>query len=190
MSGKLNNLKLEWLVLVLGSVLGVLSSFIQLIERINYADNPATSLACNINSVLSCSTVFDGWQSSVFGFSNSIICLTFFSIMLGVALSGKYGTKISYKLRLLMHLISLFFLVFGAWYLYQSAFSIGALCLFCTFCYIGVVSINWSWLRINFADIQIINNKKFIKAKEHGLDTFLWALWLLIISGMFVFALI
>ena len=186
---KIKNIN-EWNVLIIGSFIGLVASFIQIIERINYAENPTSNLLCNINSALSCSNVFSGWQSSVFGFSNSIMCLTFFSIMFGIALSGRFNKGFSKILGLVMHFFSLFFLLFGAWYLHQSVFSIGAICLFCIFCYSGVIAINWSWLRINMGNIYFISKntqRSFERAKNRGLDTFLWILWGLIIASMFLF---
>jgi hypothetical protein len=90
-----------------------------------------------------------------------------------------------------MHFFSVFFLFFGAWYLQQSAFDIGALCLFCIFCYGGVILINWSWLRININDLPLLakkqkNNMQKIMAK--GGDTFFWILWALLFVFMLVLA--
>ena len=185
------NLSLPWGILTAGSTIGAIASFIQIIERIQYADEPLQKLTCDVNSVFSCSSVFDGWQSSVFGFSNAIMCLAFFSVSLGVALSGLLGAQLSKNLRLVMQFFSLFFLGFGAWYLQQSAFSIGALCIFCIFCYAGVIAMNWAWLRINSNDLPFIhsNQKQSInKAFVKGIDTFIWILWALLIAGMFVIA--
>ena len=171
--------------------MGAIASFIQIIERIAYGDNPLKSLSCDINSVFSCSNVFDGWQSSVFGFSNSIMCLLFFGVMLGVGLSGLFGAQLAKGLRLVMHFFSVFFLFFGAWYLQQSAFAIGALCLFCIFCYSGVIAINWAWLRLNIDDLPLLSNPAKAKVKKSfakGADTFAWIMWGLVIAGMFVIA--
>lgn len=183
-------LQLPWLVLVAGSVVGAFASFVQIIERIQLADKPIKALSCDLNSVFSCSSVFDGWQSSVFGFSNSIMCLLFFAVMLGVALGGLFGSQLAKGLRLTMHFFSLFFLGFGAWYLQQSAFDIGALCIFCMFCYAGVIAINWSWLRINARDLPISSRYKLClqKGTKHGADTFFWVIWAVAFACMFVIA--
>lgn len=180
-----------WLVLTIGSLVGAVASFIQIIERIAFADNPLANLSCDINSAFSCSSVFDGWQSSVFGFSNSIMCLLFFGVMLGISLSGLFGSQLAKGLRLTMHFFSVFFLFFGAWYLQQSAFDIGALCLFCIFCYSGVILINWSWLRINHQDLPMLSSKqknKLSKFISKGGDTFFWLLWAFVFIGMFIVA--
>lgn len=178
-----------WLFVVIGSAIGALASFIQVIERISYGDNPVKALACDINSVFSCSNVFDGWQSSVFGFSNAIMCLLFFGVMLGVGLSGLFGSLLAKGLRLTMHFFSIFFLFFGAWYLQQSTFVIGALCIFCMFCYVGVIAINWAWLRINVNDLPLLSaagKKKLEKSFASGADTFAWIMWGLLFAAMFI----
>lgn len=180
-----------WSTLTFGAAVGATASFVQVIERISYGDNPVKSLACDINSVFSCSSVFDGWQSSVFGFSNAIMCLLFFGVMLGVGLSGLLGSLLAKGLRLTMHFFSVFFLFFGAWYLQQSAFAIGALCIFCMFCYAGVIAINWAWLRINVDDLPLIGlngKKKLKKAFKSGADTFGWIMWGLLFAAMFIIA--
>jgi uncharacterized membrane protein len=185
------SLSLPWLFVVIGAAVGALASFIQVIERISYGDNPVKALSCDLNSVFSCSSVFDGWQSSVFGFSNSIMCLLFFGVMLGVGLTGLFGSQVAKGLRLTMQFFSVFFLFFGAWYLQQSAFAIGALCTFCMFCYSGVIAINWAWLRLNVHDLPLLSattKQSIADSFKKGTDTFLWVLWAFVIAGMFVIA--
>ena len=176
------NVKKAWLVASVGSAVGLVASFIQTIERISYADQPLKALTCDINSVFSCSSVFDGWQSSFFGFSNSIMSLAFFAVVFGVSISGVTGSLINKYLRYVMHFFSVFFLAFGAWYLYQTVYAIGALCIFCIFIYTGVILLNWAFLRININDLakspQL--NVKAHKLMANGTDTFLWVLWALI----------
>ncbi|MDQ5885264.1 MAG: hypothetical protein QG645_427 [Patescibacteria group bacterium] len=180
-TNKVNNNK-SWIIASVGSAIGLIASFIQTIERISYADQPLKALTCDINSIFSCSSVFDGWQSSFFGFSNSIMSLTFFAVVFGVSISGATGSIINKYLRYVMHFFSVFFLAFGAWYLHQTVYAIGALCIFCIFIYSGVILLNWAFLRININDLvkspQL--NTKFHKLMVSGADTFLWVLWALI----------
>lgn len=180
--------KQQWAILVLGASVGLIASFLQTIERITWADNKDAILACDINNVLSCSSVFGAWQSSVFGFSNSIMCLAFFGILLGIGLAGLFGSIIAKNLRLTMHFFSVFFLFFGAWYLMQSALVINALCLFCIFCYAGVIIMNWAWLRLNINDLGLSKNvNKALKTwMSKGADTFFWIMWALAFIGMFI----
>jgi uncharacterized membrane protein len=182
---------ISWGILTAGASVGAVASFIQIIERIQFAEQPLQKLSCDVNSVFSCSSVFDGWQSSVFGFSNAIMCLAFFGVSLGVGLSGLFGSQLAKNLRLIMQFFAIFFLGFGAWYLQQSAFSIGALCIFCIFCYSGVIAMNWAWLRINYNDLPLLSSQHKTSLKKvfsKGIDTFAWLLWALCIAGMFIIA--
>lgn len=174
MTTKQYTTKTQWAILTAGSLVGLVASFIQATERIEYAKNPKLLLSCDVNSVFSCSNVFDAWQSSVFGFSNSLMCIVFFSLILGVAVVGLTGGQLNKYLAYTMQFFSLFFLGFGAWYLQQSAFVINSLCVFCIFCYSGVIAINWAWLRINLSFLNpksafAIHTKSLI---SRGLDTF------------------
>lgn len=183
------HLKTAWFVLAVSTAVGAIAAFIQTIERISFADNPTVALACDVNSVFSCSNVFDAWQSSVFGFSNSIMCLAFFAITFGVAIAGLNADKLGKALRLVMHFFGVFFFFFGAWYLQQSTFVIDSLCIFCIFCYLGVIGLNWAWLRINANDLPQSKSAhlRLNKAIEHGIDTFFWILWGIGIAGMFIY---
>lgn len=181
--------KNAWLIATIGAGVGAIASFIQTVERISFADNPTATLACDVNSVFSCSSVFSEWQSSVFGFSNSIMCLLFFGVLLGIGLAGLTGSLIAKGLRLTLHFFSIFFLFFGAWYLQQSTFAIGALCIFCMFCYSGVIALNWAWLRINAGDLPLSASAKkaLHRAITRGADTFFWILWAIVIAAMFIY---
>ncbi len=185
-----NHMKYPWLAVLFGSLIGAVASFLQVIERIEWAARPSTPLACDLTSSVSCSTVFGAWQSSFFGFSNAILCLTFFAVMFGFGLAGLFSaTMPGRRTRLVMHFFALFFLGFGAWYLQQSAFVIGAFCIYCVACYTGVILMNWGWLRLNAEDMPLGTRQKnslksFIKK---GNDTFVWALYALIFVAMFAF---
>ncbi len=178
-----------WATLVGAASVGMLASFIQTIERIDWGSNPKAPLVCDINSVFSCNSVFGAWQSRVFGFPNSLMCVVFFAVLLGVGLAGLTGSALNRKLRLVLHFFSVFFLGFGAWYLLESAYVIKALCIFCIFCYAAVIALNWAWLRINAADLPIkaSYNKALIKSFDKGADSFFWLLWTLTIAALLFF---
>jgi uncharacterized membrane protein len=177
-----------FLVGTIGASVGLLASFLQAIQTINHYKTPENPLSCNINSVFNCSGVFDAWQSSFFGFSNSLMCMAFFAISIGILISGFSGSKIHKNLRLIIHFFTLFFLGFGAWYLWSSAYVIGALCIYCIFCYAGVIVLNWAWMRINVDDLPIdkkfINKIKVFIANDN--DSVFWITWATATALMFV----
>lgn len=167
--------KSTWWVLSIASLVGLLASFVQTVERIEYAKNAKLALRCNINGVFSCSSVFDAWQSSVFGFSNSLMCIVFFAISLGAAIAALSGSSLHKNYRLILWGASVFFLGFGAWYIWQSAYVINALCIFCIFCYGAVIAMNWAWLRINSSLLNGSNAGKKLQAMvSKNIDSYVW----------------
>ena len=176
--------KKYWLTIVAASVIGLVSSLIQTIERINYAEHPVTKLSCDINSIFSCSNVFSAWQSRVFGFSNSLVCMMFFGVTMGLALAAAYSNGLRRKLRLVFHFFSVFFLGFGAWYLWQSTYRIGYVCIFCLFCYSAVILMNWAWFRLHYQELFGKKHDDFVR---RGGDIFLALLWTIVIAAMIIF---
>lgn len=178
-----------WWTITGASFIGLISSLIQTIERIDFAKKPDVPLTCDINAIFSCSNVFDAWQSSVFGFSNSLICMIFFALTAGVALAAASGSKLHHNLRYIFHFFSVFFLGFGAWYLWQSTFNIGYVCIFCLFCYGAVIVMNWAWFRIHYSELPV-KKKTAVKIEnfvKDGGDMFIAILWALFIAGMIFF---
>ncbi len=173
-----------WQTLTGAALVGATASFIQIIERIQYAEAPTRQLFCNLNSVFSCSNVFAAWQSSVFGFSNAIMCLAFFVTIFGAALAGLTGAQLSRNLRAWLQGLSVFFLLFGAWYLWQSTYVIGALCIFCIFCYAAVILMNFAWLRLNAEDFPLKSGREGMRwLVARNADVALWVIWTLTVAG-------
>lgn len=164
--------------MTLGASVGLLASFFQLLEKITLLKNSEAVLTCNLNSVLSCSNVLNAPQSSVFGFPNSMMCLVFFGLMLSAGLIGWFGAQINVRIRILYQLFALFFVGFGFWYLWQSIFNIGALCLYCLFCYSGLLLINAMWFRLNYKDYRLGKRLRRVADKmvASGADLFFWCL--------------
>lgn len=169
-------------VMALGSGVGLIASFLQLLEKITLLKNADAVLTCNIDSVFSCTNVLNAWQSSVFGFPNSLMCVVFFAFMLGVSLAG-ISSPINKRLRLTSQAISVFFLGFGLWFLEQSTFAIEALCIFCIFCYTGLIMINATWLRLNTDDLPFGKYRYTLnKCYKKGTDIFGWVIYGLVIA--------
>lgn len=167
-----------------GSLVGMIAAFLQTLEKLTLIKNPNSELYCNLNSVFSCSNVLNSPQASVFGFPNSIMCLMLFTVFFSVALVGLGGGTISKKVRISIQTLSLFTLGFALWFLWQSTYRIGSLCIFCLFCFAGLLSVNWGWLRLNANDLPIpeSSTKKVRLAIAAGADTFAWILLAMLVA--------
>lgn len=175
--------KLLYGTLTVAAIVGFVASFLQMLEKITLIGNPQSALTCNLNAVFSCSNILNAPQSSVFGFPNSLLCISFFALMLSAGLIGWTGGLIGRRLRLFYQAMALFFVGFGFWYLWESIFNIGSLCIFCIFCYSSVLVISGVWFRLNYKDMPVSKKvqRLFNRAVSSGYDIFLWLLIALII---------
>jgi uncharacterized membrane protein len=163
-------------IMTVGGAIGTLAAFLQTLEKIRLLKNDEATLICNLNSVFSCTNVLNAWQSSVFGFPNSLMCMMLFTIFGSIALVGAAGGKLPRRVRLGVQGLSLFTLGFALWFLWQSTYAIGSLCIFCLFCFAGLLAVNWGWLRINAADLPIGEWGRIAvkRAIDSGADVFIW----------------
>lgn len=136
-----------WLMLV-GGVLGVVSGAWQTVARIAYASGGDTGSICEINAVLSCNSAFSHWQSSALGIPNSLISLPVFALLAGAGLAGVLGTRLSRAFAATLLGVTVFMAGFLTWYLQQSAFALGVLCLYCTVCAVGLVLVGIGVTRV------------------------------------------
>lgn len=162
--------------MAIGGTIGLIAAFLQTTEKIQLLKNANKALICDLNSIFSCSNVLNAWQSSVFGFPNSLMCLMFFTIFAVVGLAGLCGTVLPRGFRLGIHTLSLFVLGFALWFLWQSIYAIGSLCILCIFCFAGLLLVNWAWLRINANDLPIGDAGRALLARviKSNADTFFW----------------
>ncbi len=166
-----------------GGAIGLIASFLEVVEYQQVLKNAHTTLTCDLNSVFNCSPVLTAWQGKLFGFPNAMLCMIFFTLMLGTALAGLTGGTLVRKFRLSLQGIALFFLGFALWFFWESIYRIGALCILCIFCLFGLLLLNWGWMRINAADLPIGAKARSVVQRgiKTGADTFVW-----IVLGMVV----
>ncbi len=138
-----------WFVLMLvGGLLGVVSGAWQTVERIAYASGSNADAFCEINSVLSCNSVFSHWQSSALGIPNSLVSMPVFAMLAVGGLAGLLGTRLSRSFAATLFGMTVFMALFLTWYMQQSAFAIGVLCIYCTVCAVSVVTIGIGVTRV------------------------------------------
>lgn len=176
--------KLLYAIITVGSAIGFVASFLQILEKFTLLKNADAVLSCNLNAVFNCSNILNAPQSSVFGFPNSLPSVTFFVLMLSAGLIGWTGGLITKKLRFAYQALSVFFIGFGFWFLWQSIFNVGNLCIFCFFNYGGLLMISGAWFRLNYKDLTLnTRNRQLLdRAVASGADIFLWVLIALMIA--------
>ncbi|WP_029114944.1 vitamin K epoxide reductase family protein [Mycobacterium sp. URHB0044] len=117
-------------VLIAG-VLGLAAAVTLTIEKIELLQNPAYVPSCNLNPVLSCGSVMVTPQAAAFGFPNPLIGVVAFSVVVvtGVLAVAKVPLPRWYWAGLAVG--TTLGVVFIHWLIYQSLYTIGALCPYC-----------------------------------------------------------
>lgn len=118
-------------ILMVGSIIGLLASFLLTLDTIKLIENPATDLPCNLNPFVSCTSAATSWQGEVFGFPNSLLGMMAFSMLFAVGVMLFSGGRARKPLWLLVNLGTLAAMIFVLWFFYQSIFNIGSLCIYC-----------------------------------------------------------
>jgi uncharacterized membrane protein len=185
-----NRIKM-YLIMTIGSTIGLVASFMQMMDKIALLKDSGTVLSCNINSALSCSTVLNSQQASVLGPPNAFISTIMFCFFLAIGLAGLTNSVISKRMRFITQSLAIFTLAFGFWFLIQSIFVIQSLCIFCVFNTFGLLLVNATWLKLNYLDIKtdtkfdsVLNN-----LVEKNYDILIWLVIAIFIiaSAMFKF---
>ncbi|RKW01737.1 MAG: hypothetical protein D8B38_04065, partial [Candidatus Saccharimonas sp.] len=82
------------LAAALGSGLGLVASFVLSLETLHLAQHPGGALNCDVNAVLSCSTVARHWSATVFGFPNSFVGMMTMPVMITVVVALLAGARL------------------------------------------------------------------------------------------------
>lgn len=119
-----------WTLLVTG-VVGWVGSAILVLERLRvYADaNYITS--CDINPWVSCGTVFQTWQASLFGFPNPLIGIVAFAVIITVAMALFAGARLANWFWWGLQAGVTLGMAFVVWLWSQALFDIYVLCIYC-----------------------------------------------------------
>lgn len=168
--------------MAISGVIGLIASFVLSIEAWQLAADASSTFGCDINSVISCSTVAQTPQARVLGFPNAFLGIFFEAIVLtvSVAIIGKtvfprwfmLGTELLYTIAL----------CFAYWLFFQSYFVIGALCPWCLLITVTTTLVWWGLTRINLMAGHLRAPEGLRRIISQGLD------WLFAGVVIFIFA--
>lgn len=125
-----------YLLMLLASAVALLVSFVLSAETLQLARNPDQLLGCDINAVLSCSTVAESWQAEIIKFAGLSYPNAFFgiaaeSVFVTVAVIGLARVKLPRWFAICTWWGGLAALAYAYWLTSQSLFVINALCPWC-----------------------------------------------------------
>lgn len=136
-------------IMLIGSALGLLASFMLSIEALILAKNSHAVLSCDLNSVLSCSTVANHWSATILGFPNSFIGVMTLPVMVTIAVALLASAKFPKWFMQAAQAGAVAGMAFATWMFYMSYIEIGALCPWCLTLDVGMTLIFFGLTRYN-----------------------------------------
>ena len=156
-------------IMLVGSGLGLLASFVLSIEALELAKNSHAVLSCDFSSALSCSAVANHWSAAILGFPNSFIGVMTLPVMVTIAAALLAGAKFPRWFMFAAQIgVSVGF-IFALWMFYMSFVEIGVLCPWCLTLDVGMLLIFGGMTRYNILT-GVITGKKVKKFVQNDYD--------------------
>jgi uncharacterized membrane protein len=176
---------LPWLLLA-GGIIGTLASLLLTIEIFDRLKDPNFVPACNLNPILSCTSVADSTQSHAFGFPNYFLGIAGYAAIATIGAVLLAGAKLKRWFWLMLEIGLVFAMSFITWLQFQTLYRIGALCIFCMIVWSVTGPLFWYTTLYNLRVENIKTPRRLNKAvafmqRHHG-DILL--VWFLIIIGL------
>jgi len=184
---QLHGLRLEkflpWLMIIAG-LIALVASVALSIEVFNRLKNPNFVPVCNLNPVLSCTSVADSSQSHIFGFPNYFMGIAGYAAVVTIGTALLAGAKFARWFWLLIEAGMVFAVAFVSWLQFQTLYRIGALCIFCMITWAATIPLFWYTSLYNIEVGNIISAKRFGPfvgfVRRHHADILI--VWFLVIT--------
>ena len=142
-------------ILVVGGIIGIVASIELIIQKISVLSNPDFVPNCDINPVLSCGSVINTEQASLFGFPNPVLGVIGFTIVIMFGALLFAGVELPRSMWLGLNLGALAGMFFVVWLVGQSLYVIGALCPWCMVVWAVTIPIFWQVTTDNLASNKL-----------------------------------
>jgi uncharacterized membrane protein len=164
---------LRWLLAV-GGAIGFLAAFVLTVERFKLLTDPTYDPTCSINTVLSCGSVMTKPQAAIFGFPNPLLGIAGFAVVTTIGVVLLTGSRLPRWFWLGLQVGVTAAAVLIHWLIYQSIYSIGALCPYCMVVWAVTVPMFWYVTLYNLRHTSVARSI----GRYHGVVIAAWALFL------------
>ncbi|MFF7676976.1 vitamin K epoxide reductase family protein [Actinacidiphila glaucinigra] len=131
-----------WLLVVCGA-LGLLASWVITIDKFKLLEDPNFVPGCSLNPIISCGNIMKSEQAHAFGFPNPMIGMVAYPVVIALAVGMLAGARYRRWFWLGLQGGTLFGVGFVTWLQYQSLYSIGSLCLWCSLAWVVTIALFW-----------------------------------------------
>jgi uncharacterized membrane protein len=139
-----------WILFVCG-LIGLVAAIELIIQKISVLSDPDFVPNCDINPVLSCGSVINTEQASLFGFPNPVLGVIGFTVVIMFGALLFTGLELPRSMWLGLNIGALAGMLFVVWLVIQSLYVIGALCPWCMVVWAITIPIFWQVTTDNLA---------------------------------------
>lgn len=176
---------LPWILLIAGA-LSMFASFALTVEKMDLLKNPNYRPVCSLNPIINCTSVTNSDQGSVFGFSNPLLGIAGYAIVMTIGFVLLIEARLKRWFWIVFEIGLGLAILFVHWLIFEALYRIGSLCLFCMLVWATTIPAFWYTTLYVFQEGHLHVPPRFEKAlafarKHHG-DILL--LWFLIIAAL------
>ena len=181
-----------YLVMLVASAVALAVSFILSADTLKLARNPNQQLGCDVNAVLSCSTVAQSWQAEIVKFGGLSYPNAFFgiaaeSVFVIIAVIGLARIAAPRWFAACTWLGGLAALAYSYWLTSQSLFVIQALC---PWCMVLMFSTTIQFIALSHATVVVQELPPRKEGMARGLDTYYRLNYDLMVDVVWILALL
>ncbi len=130
-------------ILLVGSIVGLIASFALVYDKLQILHNPAYRPNCNLSPILSCESVMNAPQASIFGVPNPVFGLVLFGMLAMLALCLLAGARLQRWLWAIVQVMASLGLGFMAYLIFESAWRLHTICPWCFGVWMITIPIFW-----------------------------------------------
>lgn len=136
----------SWLLVITGAA-GLLASWVITVDKTKLLEAEIAgekfTPGCSLNPIVSCGNIMESDQASAFGFSNPMLGLVAYGVVICVGISLLTGARFPRWYWLTFNAGCLFGVGFVTWLQYQSLYTISSLCLWCCLAWVATIFMFW-----------------------------------------------
>ncbi|MFH8982670.1 vitamin K epoxide reductase family protein [Streptomyces varsoviensis] len=146
-SGAVGGSRAFALTLVITGALGLLAAWVITLDKTKILEAKVAGRTftpgCSLNPIVSCGNIMESPQAKAFGFSNPMLGLVAYGIVISIGLGLLAGARYRRWYWLGFEAGCLFGVGFVSWLQYQSLYVIGSLCLWCCLAWVATIFMFW-----------------------------------------------
>ena len=173
--------------MLISACVSLLASFVLSVDALRLAENPDLVLSCDLNTVLSCGTVAQSWQASLFGFPNAFLGLVAEPVVITLAVASLGGVRFPRWFMFSAQVVYTLGVIFAYWLFAQSMFVIGAMCPWCLLVTVSTTLVFTTLTHVNIRDGNLFLpaglQAKAQAAVNREVDVIVVWLWILFLAA-------